>query len=126
MIKIEDFTKEEIVAALKARFTFSLNDMLYYCIQKKYDIESEKLDKKIKLNLQKQKQLLGLENISKYVKLSNETDRLIEKEEQLIEWYDKAMKELNEQQKKRIIANEYYFIYQTEVGRTDLFRQENY
>jgi hypothetical protein len=100
MIKIEDFTKEEIVAALKARFTFSLNDMLYYCIQKKYDIESEKLDKKIKLNLQKQKQLLGLENISKYVKLSNETDRLMEKEEQLSEWYDKAMKELNEQQKK--------------------------
>lgn len=35
MIKIEDFTKEEIVAALKARFPFSLNDMLYYCIQKK-------------------------------------------------------------------------------------------
>lgn len=99
MIKIEDFTKEEIVAALKARFPFSFNDMLYYCIQKKYDIESKKLDKKIKLNLQKQKQLLGLENISKYVKLSNETDRLMEKEEQLIKWYDKAMKEINEQKK---------------------------
>ncbi|MBR7064036.1 MAG: hypothetical protein IKI31_02655 [Treponema sp.] len=99
MIKIEDFTKEEIVAALKARFPFSLDDMLYYCIQKKYDIESKKLDKKIKLNLQKQKQLLGLENISKYVKLSNETDRLMEKEEQLIKWYDKAMKEINEQKK---------------------------
>lgn len=99
MIKIEDFTKEEIVAALKARFPFSLNDMLYYCIQKKYDIEFEKLDKKIKLNLQKQKQLLGFENISKYVKLSNKTDRLIEKEEQLIKWYDKAMKEINEQKK---------------------------
>lgn len=99
MIKIEDFTKEEIVAALKARFPFSLNDMLYYCIQKKYDIESKKLDKKIKLNLQKQKQLLGLENISKYVKLSNETDRLMEKEEQLIKWYDKAMKEIYEQKK---------------------------
>lgn len=68
--------------------------------KKKYDIESEKLDKKIKLNLQKRKQLLGLENISKYVKLSNETDRLMEKEEQLIELYDKAMKELREQQKK--------------------------
>lgn len=67
---------------------------------KKYDIGFEKLDKKIKLILQKQKQLLGLENISKYVKLSNETDRLMEKEDQLIEWYDKAMKELNEQQKK--------------------------
>ena len=100
MIKIEDFTKEELVAALKARFPFSLNDLLFYCIQKKYDIGFEKLDKKIKLNLQKQKQLLGLENISKYVKLSNETDRLMEKEDQLIEWYDKAMKELNEQQKK--------------------------
>lgn len=100
MIKIEDFTKEELVAALKARFPFLLNDLLFYCIQKKYDIGSEKLDKKIKLNLQKQKQLLGLENISKYVKLSNETDRLMEKEEQLIKWYDKAMKELNEQQKK--------------------------
>lgn len=100
MIKIEDFTKEEIVAALKARFPFSLNDILYYCIQKKYDIESKKLDKKIKLNLQKQKQLLGLENISKYVKLSNETDRLIKKEEQLVEWYEKATKELREQQKK--------------------------
>lgn len=99
MIKIEDFTKEKIVAALKARFPFSLNDMLYYCIQKKYDIESKKLDKKIKLNLQKEKQLLGLENISKYVKLSNETDRLMGKEEQLIKWYDKAMKEINEQKK---------------------------
>ena len=67
--------------------------------KKKYDIESKKLDKKIKLNLQKEKQLLGLENISKYVKLSNETDRLMEKEEQLIKWYDKAMKEINEQKK---------------------------
>lgn len=100
MIKIEDFTKEEIVAAIKARFPFSMNDMLYYCIQKKYDIESEKLDKKIKLNLQKQKQLLGLENIHKFVKCSNETDRLMEKEEQLSEWYDKAMNEIYEQRKK--------------------------
>lgn len=101
MIKLEDFSKEEIIAALKARSPFLLADMLYYCIQIKYDLESKKLDKKIKLNLQKQKQLLGIENISKYVKISNETDRLMEKEEQLSEWYDKAMKEILEQKGKK-------------------------
>ena len=97
MIKLEDFSKEEIIAALKARNPFLLADMLYYCIQIKYDLEFKKLDKKIKLNIQKQKQIIGIENISKYVKISNETDRLMEKEDQLSEWYDKAMKEILEQ-----------------------------
>ena len=101
MITLEDFSKEEIIAALKARSPFLLADMLYYCIQIKYDLESKKLDKKIKLNLQKQKQLVGIENISEYVKISNQTDRLMEKEDQLIEWYDKAMKEILEQKEKK-------------------------
>lgn len=101
MITLEDFSKEEIIAALKARSPFLLADMLYYCIQIKYDLESKKLDKKIKLNLQKQKQLLGIENINEYVKISNQTDRLMEKEEKLIEWYDKAMKEILEQKEKK-------------------------
>lgn len=101
MITLEDFSKEEIIAALKARNPFSLADILYYCIQKKYDLESKKLDKKINLNLQKQKQLLGIENISEYVEISNKTDRLMEKEEQLSEWYDKAMNEILEQKEKK-------------------------
>ena len=101
MITLEDFSKEEIIAALKARSPFLLADMLYYCIQIKYDLEFKKLDKKIKLNLQKQKQLVGIENISEYVKISNQTDRLMEKEDQLIEWYDKAMKEILEQKEKK-------------------------
>jgi hypothetical protein len=94
MITLEYFSKEEIIAALKARSPILLADMLYYCIQIKYDLEFKKLDKKIKLNLQKQKQLFGIENIHEYVKISNQTDRLMEKEEQLSEWYDKAMKEI--------------------------------
>lgn len=101
MITLEDFSKEEIIGALKARSPFLLKDMLFYCIQTKYDLKFEKLDKKIKSNLQKQKQLLGIENISQYVKISNQTDRLMEKEEQLMEWYDKAMKEILEQKEKK-------------------------
>ena len=46
MIKIEDFTKEELVAALKARFPFSLNDLLFYCIQKNMILDLKNLIKK--------------------------------------------------------------------------------
>ena len=101
MITLEDFSKEEIIAALKAIIPSLLADMLYYCIQIKYDLEFKKLDKKINLNLQKQKQLLGIENINEYVKISNETDRLMKKEEQLSEWYDKAMNEILKQKEKK-------------------------